>query len=170
MAPCSSPASTRARVSTWGNDPKSLHALADVLGLIRECPDYCVWCERPDGAWLCLHREDPFIERAGLRRSEGSPPLGATWAHPCGPGVFGIPRDVTSSWRGEDGAAKARQTAVVWHALTTSGFDAAWALLPVKTLWSVRKWVIAVTAHTISLDPAVRAAWAKAHLDALGAA
>ena len=155
------------RVCLNPEDNKALRALVDALGLIRECPDYCVWCERPDGAWLCLNREDPFIEEAGLRRSEGSPPLGATWAHPCGPGVFGIPRDVTSSWRGEEGAAKARQAAAVWQALTTSGFEAAWALLPRETLWSVRKWVIAVAAHTISPDPAVRATWAKAHIDAL---
>lgn len=149
----------------WDIDGE-LRALVDALGLIRECPDYCVWCERSDGTWLCLHREDPFIERAGLRRSESSPPLGATWAHPCGPGVFGIPHDVTSSWRGEEGAAKARQTAAVWQILTTSGFGAAWALMPRETLWSVRKWVIAVIAHTISPDPAARAVWAKVHLGA----
>ncbi len=105
----------------------NMQALVSMLGIMPRLPPSCVWYEHIDGRWRYGHPDNVFIELEGFTPSKSTPPLGAVWAHPLGPGVIGIPHEVTSHWRGRIGADKARQTAAVWRALVSEGFAAAWA-------------------------------------------
>lgn len=108
-----------------GARPRDMQAIVSLLGIMPRLPPSCVWYEHIDGRWRYGHPDNVFIELEGFTPSKSTPPLGAVWAHPLGPGVIGIPHEVT------------------------------------------RQWVVQVTAHTVSPDPNVRAAWTRAHLDAL---
>ena len=139
-----------------GNAPKDLHGLADVLGLIP-----------------AADKVAKIIDRGGEARV-GVPTIGDVvllhertllMYHASGVETYstvGI-RDhrTTKCYRACDDSD-------VLLCYLRDGFAAAWASVPrlpgtVDPLFAI----VALHAHTVSLDPDTRAAWAKAHLDAL---
>ena len=139
-----------------GNDPKALHGLADVLGLIPS----------PD-------KVAKIIDRDGEERV-GAPTIGdvvqlhertPAMYHPCGAETYSVV------------GFRYHRTTKCYHACDDSdvllcylrdGFAAAWASVPrlpgeVDPLFTI----VDLHAHTVSPNADVRAAWAKAHLDAL---
>ena len=139
-----------------GNDPKALHGLADVLGII---PTH--------------DKVAKIIDRDGEERV-GAPTIGdvvqlhertPAMYHPCGAETYSVAgiRDhrTTKCYRACDDSD-------VLLCYLRDGFAAAWASVPrlpgaVDPLFAI----VTLHAHAISLDADVRAAWAKAHLDAL---
>ena len=125
-----------------GNDLKSLHALADLLVLIpRRTPEMAIFTD--DG-----------------EKHEGDPTIGDVWTVGAGYAVCGLGDAWASPGQAEDGAALLLR----W---LREGPE---ARIPKPMLPGERealRRLIPIHAHTVSLDPAVRAAWAKAHLDAL---
>jgi len=140
-----------------GNDPKALHGLADVLGLIPS----------PD-------KVAKIIDRDGEERV-GAPTIGdvvqlhertPAMYHPCGAETYSTvgltPHHRTTK------CYRACDDSDVLLCYLRDGFAAAWASVPrlpqeVDPLFVI----VALHANTVSLDPDARAAWAKAHLDAL---
>ena len=125
-----------------GNDPKALHRLADVLGLI-------IW--RTLGmAIFTQDGEERMITTM----------LGDVWTVGNGYTVCGLGGAWASPGQAEDGAALLLR----W---LREGPD---LRLPKPILpgeHEALRRLIPLHAHTVSLDAKVRAAWAKAHLDAL---
>ena len=150
-----------------GNDPKSLHGLADVLGLIPACPADCAWYDHPDGFWLCVPRTNAAVRF--LQPVLGPPSVGARGRHLNSAFVIGVPMSYGAKWTGEAGVYLSRVTADALRLYLSEGWGAAWARLPPTCLSALRAWFVAIHAHTVSLAPDIRAAWAKAHLDVLGA-
>ena len=142
-----------------GNDPKALHGLADVLGLIP-----------------AADKDAKIIDRGGVERV-GVPTIGdvvllhertPAMYHPCGAETYStvgiLNHRTTRCYRACDDSD-------VLLCYLRDGFAAAWASvsrLPgtVDPLFAI----VALHAHTVSPNADARAAWAKAHLDALGAA
>ena len=148
-----------------GNDPKALHGLADVLGLIPVCPADCAWYDHPDGFWLCVPRTNAAVRF--LQPVPGPPPVGARGRHLNSAFVLGVPMSYGAKWTGEAGVYLSCVTADALRLYLSEGWGAAWARLPPTCLFALRAWFVALHAHTVSLDADTRAAWAKAHLDAL---
>jgi hypothetical protein len=148
-----------------GNAPKALHGLADVLGLIPACPADCAWYDHPDGFWLCVPRTNAVVRF--LQPVPGPPPVGARGRLLNSAFVIGVPMSYGAKWTGDTGVHLSCVTADALRLYLSEGWGAAWARLPPACLSALRAWFVALHAHTVSLDPAVRAAWAKAHLDAL---
>lgn len=135
-----------------------LQALAALLA-IMPAPDNVAKIIDRDGVERI---GDPTIGDVVLLR-ERTPATG----HQRGAETFstvGIPNHRTTR------AYRAFDDASVLMTYLREGFVTAWARVPrlrgaVDPLFAI----VTLHAHTVSLDPAVRAAWAKAHLDALGA-
>ena len=130
-----------------GNAPKALHGLADVLGLIPR---------RDKG--MEMHSRDN-VERVG------APTICDVVRWPYHrPYVigFGLP--------GFAGVSRALEGADLLNAYLREGWGVAWGAAHLDGERETLRRLVPIHAHTVSLDPAVRAAWAKAHLDALGAA
>ena len=127
-----------------GNDPKALHGLADVLGLIPR---------RDKG--MEMHTRDNVAR-------VGNPTICdvVRWPYvrPCVVG-FGSP--------GFAGVARALEGADLLNAYLREGWGPAWGQGTLPGEHEALRRLIPLHAHTVSLDAEVRAAWAKAHLDAL---
>ena len=123
---------------------KDLHALAALLGAIpRRTPQ--MWIATPD-----------HMERVG------DPTIGDVWAVPtqaivvCGRPAY--------PW--QDNRAT-HEGAVLLMRYLREGFARVWAGAFTPGEREALRRLVPIHAHTVSLDPAIRAAWAKAHLDAL---
>lgn len=128
-----------------GNDPKALHRLADLFGLIPR------------------RTADMRITTADGEERVGDPTIGDVWTVGAGYAVCGLGDAWASPGQAEDGAALLLR----W---LREGPE---VRIPKPMLPGERealRRLIPIHAHTVSLDPDARAAWAKTHLDALGAA
>jgi len=125
-----------------GNAPKALHGLADVLGLI-------IW--RVVGMTIFTHDGEQRVLTTML---------GDVWTVGAGYAVCGLGDAWVSPGQAEDGAALFLRWLREWPELQIPH-----PILPGER--EALRRLIPLHAHTVSLDPAVRAAWAKAHLDAL---
>jgi len=127
-----------------GNAPKALHGLADTLELIPGSgPSMPI--VSPDGSERIDH---PTICDVVLFFG---------WGHV----VVGLGDDVfQQDWH---------HAADLLNAYLREGWGVAWGAAHLDGEREALRRLIPLHAHTVSLDPAVRAAWAKAHLDALGA-
>ncbi len=133
-----------------------LQALAVLLG-VTPAPDNVAKIIDRDGVERI---GDPTIGDVVLLR-ERTPATG----HPYGAETYsavGISNHRTTR------AYRAFDDAAVLMTYLREGFATAWARVPrlrgaVVPLFAI----VTLHAHTVSLDPAARAAWAKAHLDAL---
>lgn len=120
-----------------------LHALAALLGAIpRRTPK--MWIATPD-----------HMERIG------DPTIGDVWAVTSQALVCGLGGD---PW--QDNRA-AHEGAVLLMRYLRDGFDRAWAGAFTPGEREALRRLVPIHAHTVSLDPAVRADWTKAHLGAL---
>ena len=127
-----------------GDDPKSLHGLADLFGLIPR---------RDKG--MTMHSRDN-VERVG------DPTICdvVRWPY-VRPFVVGLGSP------GFAGIARALEGADLLNAYLREGWGAAWGQGTLPGEREALRRLIPLHAHTISLDADTRAAWAKAHLDAL---
>ena len=122
---------------------KDLHALAALLGAIpRRTPT--MWISTPE-----------HMERVG------DPTIGDVWAVSPQALVCGLPAD---PW--PDNRAAHEGAALIMRYLR-DGFSQAWAGAFTPGEREALRRLIPLHAHTVSLDPGTRAAWAKAHRDAL---
>lgn len=130
-----------------GNDPKALHGLADLFGLIPR---------RDKG--MTMHSRDN-AERVG------DPTICdvVRWPY-VRPFVVGLGSP------GFAGIARALEGADLLHAYLREGWGVAWGAAHLDGEREALRRLIPLHAQTVSLDADARAAWAKAHLDALGAA
>ena len=132
-----------------GNDPKALHGLADVLGLIR-APAKGLTILTPNN-----------------ERRDGHSVIGDIWWRPGHHRMItGLPRGSTWYRTPIEAQDAAR---LLLHSIN-DGFVVAWQSATLDGERKALRRLIPIHAHTVSLDPDARAAWAKAHLDALGAA
>ena len=127
-----------------GNDPKSLHALADVLEMIPGSGPSMPVVSR-DGAERIVH---PTICDVVLFFGYGHTVVG-----------LGDER-LMHDWHA---------AAVILDAYLREGWGPAWGQGTLRGEREALRRLIPIHAHTVSLDPDARAAWAKAHLDALEA-
>jgi hypothetical protein len=137
-----------------------LHALADILNVIPQ------------------RTAEMQVTTGDGEGRDGDPTIGDVYAtgervpmrfYPSGTEVYRI-CGLTGAQMVK--AYNARDAANLLDQYLRRGFDAAWADVPrlaVGAREALRR-LIPLHAHTISLDAEVRAAWAKTHLDALGAA
>jgi len=132
--------------------PKSLHRLADILGLIPQC-SADMQITRPRWVMSLLPK--------GMKYT-GDPTIGDVigWGSESrrvvGLGDLNFVEICT-----------ARDAAELLEAYLRSGWNPAWKRAALPGEREALRRLIPLHAHTVSLDPAVRAAWAKAHLDAL---
>ncbi len=126
-----------------GNAPKALHGLADVLGLIPR-------------------RTAEMKITTGSEGRIGDPTICdvVRWGFE-GPCVVGLGRPRFA------GMSAATSAADLLNAYLREGWGVAWGAAHLDGEREALRRIVTLHAHTVSLDPAVRAAWAKAHLDAL---
>ena len=125
-----------------GNDPKSLHGLADTLEMIPGSgPSMPI--VSPDGAERVAH---PTICDVVLFFGYGHTVVG-----------LGDER-LMHDWHA---------AADLLNAYLREGWGVAWGSATLPGEREALRRLIPIHAHTVSLDPDTRAAWAKAHLDAL---
>lgn len=126
-----------------GNDPKALHGLADVLGLIP-AHDLSMSVWTPDS-----------------KKRIGTPTIGDVYC-------VRLPHYFTVGMGGAfNSHVAAMNHSGVLVKVLTYGFGVAWERLRVDGAREALRHLVPIHAHTVSLDPAIRAAWATAHLDAL---
>jgi len=134
------------------NAPLSFHRLADVLGLIPR-----------RSAEMQITRPNRFTARFFKGKEHvGDPTIGdiIQWGFE-GPCVIGLGRPRFA------GMADARDASDLFEDYLRAGWGIAWRRATLPGEHEALRRLIPLHAHTVSLDPAVRAAWAKAHLDAL---
>lgn len=131
-----------------GNDPKALHGLADLLGLIPR------------------RTAEMYIKTLDRAERVGDPTIGDVARHSLldAPWVVGLDRP-DWVWM----MADARDAADLLDEYLRAGWDWAWERATLPGEREALRHLIPIHAHTVSPDPATRAAWAKAHLDALEA-
>lgn len=129
-----------------GNDPKALHRLADLFGLIPR-------------------RTAEMRITTGSEERIGDPAICDVirWGFE-GPCVVGLGRPRFA------GMSTATSAADLLHAYLREGWGVAWGAAHLDGEREALRRLIPLHAHTVSLDADARAAWAKAHLGALGAA
>jgi len=138
-----------------GNDPKALHGLADVLGIIP-----------------AADKVAKIIDQDGVERV-GAPTIGDVW---CAADEHLIVCGIGGAWLAgcplppHHEQSRAHRGALVLQSYLRDGLEWVWGDAELDADREALRRLIPLHAHTVSLDPAVRAAWAKAHLDALGAA
>ena len=129
-----------------GDAPKALHGLADVLGMILS-PVRGLTIVTPDN-----------------ERRDGCSTIGDIWWRP------GHHRQITglpyrSTWYKT--LSEAQDAARLLLRSISDGFVLAWESAALPGERKALRCLIPIYAHTVSLDADTRAAWAKAHLDAL---
>ncbi len=158
-----------------GNAPTALHGLADVLGLLpwstakfdgeRWNNGTAWWRQTKDDPWSRIQwRPDDIVFESPPAADTlfGHVPIGhAFWYQNGVLRVCGLPLA-----RFQDQAMALRGSRVVWRYLH-EGFAVVWAASKSDGAREALRHLVPIHAHTISLDPAERAAWAKAHLDAI---
>ena len=138
-----------------GNDPKALHGLADVLGLIPAADKVATIIdhdgeERVGAPTICdvWHAADQHFIVCGL---------GGSWL---------TDRPLLPPHHEQ---FRAHRGALVLQGYLRDGLEWVWGDAELDAEHEALRRLIPIHAHTVSLDPDARAAWAKAHLDALGA-
>ena len=160
-----------------GNAPKALHGLADVLWLLpwstakhdgeRWNNGTVWWRQSKEEPWSSVRwRPDDVVFEAPPAADTrfGHLPIGdAFWHQNSALRVCGLPLA-----RFQDQAMALRGSRVVWRYLR-EGLSTVWSKAATPGAREALRRLIPIHAHTVSLDADARAAWAKAHLDALGA-
>jgi len=157
-----------------GNAPTALHRLADVLGLLPWGTATFFhsgtvwWRQAKDDPWSRIqwHPDDMVFESPPAEDTRfGHVPIGHAFWHQNGVlRVCGLPLA-----RFQDQAMALRGSRVVLRYLH-EGFAVVWSASKSDGAREALRRLIPLHAHTVSPNADARAAWAKAHLDALGAA
>ena len=164
------------------NAPIALDRLADVLGMIpRLLPRrswFCAWQPRlpstpfsqsyPDAPGRGLDRSLTIGERWIAQVDQGFP-TSQFGQYVVGFGTTKEPADFGNGGS-PDQHHRAHDAAELLLSYLHNGFAAVWGKASTPGQREALRRLIPLHAHTVSLDDAARAAWAKAHLDALGAA
>ena len=158
-----------------GNDPKSLHGLANVFGLLpwstakhdgQQWNNGTVWWRQTkDDLWheiMWLPNDVMFEPAPAPETMFGHIPIGHAFLLKTGVlGVCGLPfanfRNHAMTLRGSR----------AFCCYLREGFAVVYAASKSDGAREALRRLIPIHAHTVSLDPAARAAWAKTHLGAL---
>lgn len=162
-----------------GNDPKALHGLADVLGMIPHLQPrmawFCAWQPRlpstpfsqsyPDAPGRGLDRSLTIGER-WIAQVDYSFPTAQFGQYIVGFGTTKEPADFGNGGS-PDQHHRAHDAAELLLFCLRDGFAAAWGKASTPGEREALRHLVPIHAHTISPDPDTRTAWAQAHLDAL---
>lgn len=168
----------RELVHYGGNNPKALHGIADVFGLLlwstakhdgERWNNGTVWRRQTkDDLWSEVRwsPDDIMFEPPPAPETMfGHLPIGHAFLLRTGAlRVCGLPLARFQS------QAMALRGARVACRYLREGFAVVWAASESDGAREVLRHIVPIHAHTVSLNPDTRAAWAKAHIDALGAA